>query len=393
MQPAERIRMGVIGCGQFMRRQHLQTIGRSNCLCLTHVADVDPDSLAQVAARYRPARSSTQWQAVVADPEVDVVVVGVVPQWHPQICRAALEHGKPVYVEKPLAPTVAQGRTIQRLAAGRNLPVAVGFNRRFAPATEWLSKAFRAVDRPVSVFYRISDDDRIRPPAQQWKRADRLLIEAVHIFDLLAYLLRAEPVWVCARETRPNDATVMIDFDRGSRATVLCSSHGSLAQAKEHLEAVLDHAAVEMNDYFEFRSYGLAELPALRHFAGRPYDDCDNGHVQDFARRGCAALRQLRRRYHQLMVDSGVLDDSSNAAAWARANDLLGNPPLPQVNYAADKGWGRALESFCVAAMTGTTSQYANAVDGNRATACAVAARQSIATGRPVELDPQTWLG
>ena len=70
------------------------------------------------------------------------------------------------------------------------MPVAVGFNRRFAPATELLLKAFQAAGPPVSVFYRISDDDRIRPPEQQWKKEDRLLIEVVHIFDLLTYLDR-----------------------------------------------------------------------------------------------------------------------------------------------------------------------------------------------------------
>ena len=82
---------------------------------------------------------------------------------------------------------------------------------------------------------------------------------------------------------------------------------------------------------------------------------------------------------------------SSDATAWAEARERLGDPPPPQINYAPDKGWGTALEHFCTAAATGQTPQNANARDGNRATACAVAARQSINTGQPVRLDPKLW--
>jgi len=386
------IRVGAIGCGQFMSRQHIQTISRSALLRLQHIADRNDERLKCVAERYRPVRASSDWRAVVSDPDVDVVVVGVVPDLHPEICQAALRHGKPVYVEKPLAPTPEQCVAIDRLAREHHVPVAVGFNRRFAPATELLLKAFGMARAPVSVFYRISDDDRVRPPEQCWKLGDRLMIETVHIFDLLAYLVGAEPVRIYATESRFNDALVTINFQDGSQATVLSSSYGSLAQPKEHLEAVLDRGAVEMDDYVEFRSYGLADVPHLQRFAGRPYDDCDNSHVAEFARRGLEALLELRRRYNEVMTDSGVLEDSGNAAAWDRARALLGDPPLPQINYAPDKGWGRALEHFCEAAMGGTKPRNAAAIDAARATACAVAARRSIETRHPVDLSPRDWL-
>jgi predicted dehydrogenase len=269
--------------------------------------------------------------------------------------------------------------------------VAVGFNRRFAPATELLKQAFQRAGRPVSVYYRIADDDRVRPPEQHWKTVDRLLTETVHIFDLLAYLLDSEPVRIDARQARPNDDLVTIDYADGSRAVVLSSSYGSLARPKEHLEAVLDHAALEMDDFVELRSYAVADLPPVARFAGRPYDDCDNRHVEEFFQRGLAALLELRQRYEAAMRESGVLVDSSDAQAWARARALLGDPPPPQINYASDKGWGAALESFCTAAAAGLAPTNATPRDGNRATACAVAARQSIESGQPVVLDPAAW--
>jgi predicted dehydrogenase len=255
-----------------------------------------------------------------------------------------------------------------------------------------LRQALAAARSPVTVSYRISDDDRVRPPEQRWKTADRLLTEVVHIFDLLAHLLGSEPVMIYARQARPNDDLVTIDYANGSRATIWSSAYGSLAQPKEHLEAILDHAAVEMDDYVEVRTYGIEALPAVIRFAGRPYDDCDNRHVEDFARRGLAALLEMRKRYEAAMRQSGVLEDSSDPAAWSRAQALLGEPPLPQINYASDKGWGAALESFCLATATGKKPSNASARDGNRATACAVAARESIRSGQPVVLDPAKWL-
>jgi predicted dehydrogenase len=387
------IGVGVIGCGQFMSRQHIQTIGRSPALRLQHLADLNAERLEEVARKYNAARHSTEWRQVVADPEVEVVVVGVLPQHHAEIARMALEHGKPVYVEKPLAPTPEECLSVQRMSCERKIPVAVGFNRRIAPATELLRAALRTVHTPVSIIYRISDDERVRPPEQQWKKEDRLLLEVVHIFDFLAYLVGAEPVAVFAREARFNDALVTIDFAEGSRATILSSGWGSVAQPKEHVEVILDRAALEMDDFVEVRTFGVAGLPAVSRFAGRPYDGCDNSYVDDFASRGLEALLDLRRQYYEVLAASGVLEDGSNPAAWAEMRRQMDNRRLPQINYASDKGWGPSLEKFCTAAVRGETSDNATAIDGNRATVCAVGARRSIETGQPVALDSRDWQG
>jgi predicted dehydrogenase len=345
-----------------------------------------------VAEKYKAVRYTTRWEAVIADPEVDVVVVGVVPKLNPEITRAALKANKPVYVEKPLANSKEECTAIQRCAEQRNLPIAIGFNRRFAPATELLAREFRSTVKPISAFYRISDDDRVRPPEQHWKLKCRLQIEVVHIFDLLFHLFQSEPTFIFARETRLNDSLVTVDFENGCQATVLSSSWGTMEQPKEHMEAILDRASIEMDDYVEVRGYGTEGIPAVTRFAGRRYDDCDNSHVADFEARGLEALLELRKRYNHAFLQSGVLQDSACKEAWDRVKELLGEPPPPQINYSMNKGWGEALESFCLAVADGNRPPNANAVDGNRATNCAVAARLSIETGKPVELDPKDWL-
>lgn len=285
MAHSDAVRVGVIGRGQFMSRQHIQTVHRSPGLRLQHLATRDAEKARRVAAQYGAARHTSRWEDVVADPDVDVVVAGVVPALHPRIARAALENGKPVYVEKPLGESVAECAAIQECAERNNVPLAVGFNRRFAPAMRLLASAFRSAGTPITATYRISDDDRVRPPAQRWKLDCRLRIEVVHIFDLLFYLFQSEPVSVYAQESRFNDALVTLNFENGSRATILSSSWGTMAQPKEHMEAILDRGAVGMCDFVELRSYGVDGLPAVTRFAGRPYDGCDNSHVKDFGER------------------------------------------------------------------------------------------------------------
>lgn len=121
MKPHQ-IRVGVIGCGRFMRRQHAQTIGRSDALVLHHLADKDTGALEQVARRYKPTRTSTNWRDVVGDGEVDVVVAGVDPKYHARIALVALEIGKPIYVEKPIAETIEDALAGRR-SIGEEKPI------------------------------------------------------------------------------------------------------------------------------------------------------------------------------------------------------------------------------------------------------------------------------
>ena len=386
-----KIRMGVIGCGQFMSRQHIQTINRSDNLELYYLSDKDEQRLGDVASVYKPTKTTTDWREVVAEADVDIVVAGIVPDYHPEIVRAAIENGKPVYIEKPLSVNSEEGREIQGRAERLQVPLAVGFNRRFAPAICYLKPIFDARDGSATVYYRISDDDNIRPVSQQWKKQDRLIIEAVHIFDIISYLLNAEPVSVYAVESRFNDALVTLTYSDGSQGTILSSSWGSLAQPKERLEAVLDRRTVEMSDYVEVGYYGDNSYSQRKCFAGRQYDGCDNGHVAAFEAEGLGALIRLRHKYNDAMLQSGVLADSSDESGWDKARELLGDRPVPQINYTPDKGWGRALEAFCESVMLGKEVVNAGAKDANRAFECARAARKSIESKQPVELNSSNW--
>ena len=157
------------------------------------------------------------------------------------------------------------------------------------------------------------------------------------------------------------------------------------------MEAILERAALEMDDFVEVRSFGVKGMPEILRFPGRPYDGCDNRHVEAFGTDGLGALLELRKRYQHSISEAGVLTNPADPARWQLFRQLLGNPPLPQVNYAPNKGWGEALESFCRAIAGGGIPENADASDGARAVACAKAGRRSIETARPIDLDSTGW--
>ncbi|HEY2668937.1 MAG TPA: Gfo/Idh/MocA family oxidoreductase [Rugosimonospora sp.] len=118
----QQVRVGVVGCGA-ISGQYLQTIDRLSALRLTAVADIDA-SRAEAVAAGRPEVRALTVDALVADPEVDVVVNLTVPVAHAEVALKAIAAGKDVYVEKPLAADTGQARRV--LDAAEAAGVRVG---------------------------------------------------------------------------------------------------------------------------------------------------------------------------------------------------------------------------------------------------------------------------
>ena len=86
-----------------------------------------------MAAVHQPQRVYTDYGALLADPEIDAVVVAVSDQYHVALARQALEAGKHVLVEKPLGVSIEECKTLRQAAASKGCLLQVGNNRRFDP--------------------------------------------------------------------------------------------------------------------------------------------------------------------------------------------------------------------------------------------------------------------
>lgn len=128
------LRIGLIGSG-FMGRTHalgFRAVGGVFDLPLAPhlelLADISQEAAEAAASRFGFARATGDWQALVADPAVDVVDITAPNKLHAPIALAALALGKPVYCEKPLAPTAEDAFAMVQAAERAGVVTQVGFN-------------------------------------------------------------------------------------------------------------------------------------------------------------------------------------------------------------------------------------------------------------------------
>jgi UDP-N-acetylglucosamine 3-dehydrogenase len=152
-------RIGLAGLGA-MGRNHLRILGSRPDVRLVAVADPVASSLAAAAAQ-SGAQPFAEPGAMVAEAELDALVIAAPTTAHVPLALAAIERGIPILVEKPLAATVEEGMRIVAAAREHGVPVQVGHVERFNPAVlelgrlisdGWLSSVFAIASRRAGPF-------------------------------------------------------------------------------------------------------------------------------------------------------------------------------------------------------------------------------------------------
>jgi predicted dehydrogenase len=113
------VRIGVVGCGSVLRRPYmniLRSMAHDGLIEITAVCDNDEDKLRAASEAWSAARATPDYHEVVGSDDVDVVMVLTSMPLHGPISREALEHGKHVFVEKPMATTLEEAAELIELA-------------------------------------------------------------------------------------------------------------------------------------------------------------------------------------------------------------------------------------------------------------------------------------
>ena len=97
------LRVGILGAGPIAQAAHLEAVQKAGNCELHALCDRAPDLLETVGATWRPARTFGDLGAMLADPDVDAVIVAIADQFHVDAAMQALDAGKHVLVEKPMA--------------------------------------------------------------------------------------------------------------------------------------------------------------------------------------------------------------------------------------------------------------------------------------------------
>jgi predicted dehydrogenase len=136
-------RLAILGLGGWGRRLVDAVQGRSEQVGFAAAVVTDPAKHEAYAA-LRGLALGRDYRAVLADPAIDGIVIATPHSRHAEHAVAAAEAGKPVFVEKPLALTLADARRIAAACDAAPVPLAVGHNRRFLPAFQALSDELTA---------------------------------------------------------------------------------------------------------------------------------------------------------------------------------------------------------------------------------------------------------
>ena len=318
------IGVGLIGPGNFARAVHLPMIQKSDDLALRGVAGRQGPNVHHVAKTFGAPYATTDPAEIFGDAEVQAVWIATPHDVHADLAVQALESGKHVFVEKPLALTLADCNRVVQVAQDRSRLVTVGFNRRFAPGSLLVRDHFDGTTGPKVIVYRVRSDET---PKGHWiddpERGGGLLLgEGCHFFDWMAWLLGEEPVRIYA--SRPtgdsHGAVATIDFAGGSIGTLVYTTEVAQGAPKERVELIGGGKGAVLDDF------QTVELTA-----------------------GNARSRRQR---------------------------------------ASGKGYEAQLAAF-VRALRGEAPLTVTALDGLRATACALATLESIRTGQPQPVGPE----
>ena len=271
-----RIRVAVVGAGTFAKGTHLPNLGvLSHAYELRAVVSRSGPNATSTAAQYGAAYSATDYLSALEDPDVDLVVVATRHNLHARIALEALQHGKHVLVEKPLALTSEELDGIvgfyERWAAPESPPVLLtGFNRRFSRYARRIAELTASRTGPMLLTYRMNAG---YAPLDQWvhgtEGGGRNLGEACHVYDLFTYLTGSRVVDVQADTVRPRTAyysptdnfIATVRFDDGSLATLAYTALGAAAHPKEQLEVFVDGAVIVLDDYRRLHAVGARTEP------------------------------------------------------------------------------------------------------------------------------------
>jgi predicted dehydrogenase len=258
------VRLGVLGCGSIARTAHLPSLARAAGAEVVALADADPAKLTAARPLAATARAVADYADVLAMPDVDAVIIALPPALHAEAAVAALLRKKHIYVEKPLATSLADATRIVDAWRGSGLTAMMGFNYRFNPVIEQARArmAAGAVGAPIAVRTVFSTPRRAIP---SWKeRRDTgggaLLDLAVHHIDLVRFLLGAEISRVSAdlRSTASDDDTAFLQLRLTTGLTV--QSMCSLSAIEEDRIEIYGSAGKLTVD--RYRSLRVQETPA-----------------------------------------------------------------------------------------------------------------------------------
>jgi predicted dehydrogenase len=283
--PSATVRLGVLGAGNFANAVLLPLLRRVPAVECVGLASERGISGASAARKYGFRYTTTDEAQIFEDEEINTVAVLTRHNLHARQTMEALEAGKNVFCEKPLALTTKELESVASVLRQSQRTLMVGFNRRFAPMTARLQEAMQGVGEPLVMHYRVNAG--YLPPTH-WvhdpeEGGGRIIGEACHFIDVLTFLAGGPPIRVSASglpdsdRYRDDNVVINLSFPDGSIGALTYVANGSQSTSKERLEVFGGGRTAVLDDFRR-----LETVVDGRHRVWRDRLRQDKGHLGEW---------------------------------------------------------------------------------------------------------------
>ena len=274
--------VGIIGAGNFTKMTMLPALKDSGAH-FKFIASQGGLSGTTLAKKFGFSYSTTDYKEILSDSEVDLVMITTRHDLHASMVVEALNAGKNVFVEKPLALNEEELSAIVEAYERSGKSLTVGFNRRFSPHMEKIRSL--AGNSQMNV---IATMNAGFIPSNVWVHdmkigGGRIIGEACHYIDLIAYLTGSKVKAVCMNamgvnpEVNTDNASILLKMENGSTGVINYFSNGSKAYSKERVEVYSQERTFITDNFRKSEAFGVNGFSKLK-------TSIDKGHKNQFHR-------------------------------------------------------------------------------------------------------------
>jgi predicted dehydrogenase/threonine dehydrogenase-like Zn-dependent dehydrogenase len=270
-RPSPSVKLGVLGAGLFANATLLPAIKRIPDIELVGIASAGGLHAQHSAKKFGFAYATSTNDEIINDPHINTVAILTRHDSHSDLVAKALQAGKHVFVEKPLAiDDIGLGKVIAALTEDHELQseshgpsstahgmLAVGFNRRFAPLAVQLATHFTQRTEALYMHYRVNAG---YIPLNHWTHdpalgGGRIIGEGCHFVDFLTFLAGAAPVSVSAHalpddgKYREDNLSMTFIFPDGSVGVIDYLANGDKIFPKERIEVFCGGGVAVLDDF------------------------------------------------------------------------------------------------------------------------------------------------
>lgn len=272
--------VGFLGAGNYARAMLIPVFHETGAR-LRAIASAGGVTSVHAARKFGFERATTDSSVVLADPEVNAVVIATRHDSHANYVLEARAANKHVFVEKPLCLTLAELDRIESAYRRESPMLMVGFNRRFAPHVQRMKALLASVRGPRAFVVTVNAGPI---PSSHWTQdaavgGGRLIGENCHFIDLLRFLAGAPIADFDAMimDTPERDcAVVTLKFADGSIGTINYLANGNKRVPKERVEVFAAGRILQLDNYRRLTGFGWPKFKGTRSFR------------QDKGQRACA---------------------------------------------------------------------------------------------------------